>query len=163
MKKLLSFLLVIVSGIGLGYHFLVSVHSLVGVRTAFAAPVFFDTPPAPYPAVNFSYTPAQPLVTQYVNFKDTSSCYKGVDAVGNPLSGSCLAWVWNLGDGYSSSVQNPQHGYASAGTFTATVFVTDQAGNSCVSSSPVNVQTSIPGGSPTPTGKAPNYNEVPPK
>jgi PKD repeat protein len=39
-----------------------------------------------------------------VKFKDTSTCKP-------------TGWSWNFGDGYRSSVQNPEHKYAKAGSY----------------------------------------------
>ena len=38
------------------------------------------------------------------------------------------AWNWNLGDGGTSTVQNPTHTYAAAGTYMVTLKVTDNRG-----------------------------------
>jgi len=51
------------------------------------------------------------------NFVDTSS--GGI---------SPLSHFWNFGDGSSSSVQNPTHIYASTGTYTVVLTVTDNDG-----------------------------------
>jgi gliding motility-associated-like protein len=41
---------------------------------------------------------------------------------------SISTWVWNLGDGRSSSQQNPQHTYLSSGNFDVTLIVTSSNG-----------------------------------
>lgn len=51
----------------------------------------------------FSFTPVTPVVGQTVTFTDLST--------GNPT-----AWAWDFGDGATSSLQNPTHAYAAAGT-----------------------------------------------
>jgi len=54
-----------------------------------------------------------------VDFTDTSS-----DA-----DGSIVAWSWDFGDSGSSSAQNPTHIYASEGSFTVMLTVTDDDGH----------------------------------
>jgi subtilisin family serine protease len=54
------------------------------------------------------------------NFSDTST----------DGDGSVVAWSWNFGDGNSSSVRNSGHLYASGGTYTVTLTVTDDDGAS---------------------------------
>jgi len=45
------------------------------------------------------------------------------------------SWVWSFGDGGTSTVQNPQHTYASTGSYTVTLTVTNPAGSNTVSGS----------------------------
>ncbi|HEX8265904.1 MAG TPA: PKD domain-containing protein [Pyrinomonadaceae bacterium] len=46
----------------------------------------------------------------------------------NDPDGSIVSYVWNFGDGTGSSAQNPSKIYYSAGTFTASLTVTDNSG-----------------------------------
>ncbi len=46
-------------------------------------------------------------------------------STGNPSS-----WTWSFGDGASSTLQNPQHAYAQAGTYSVTLTVASTAGSS---------------------------------
>ena len=39
------------------------------------------------------------------------------------------SWLWNFGDGQTSTVQNPTHTYVNAGNYTVTLTVTDNSGN----------------------------------
>jgi len=45
------------------------------------------------------------------------------------------SWVWNFGDGNSSTQQNPSHTYASTGTYTVQLTVTNSAGTNTTSQS----------------------------
>jgi len=56
----------------------------------------------------FSFTPATPVSAQSVVFTDKSS-------------GSPASWSWSFGDGASSTLENPNHIYASPGTYTVTL------------------------------------------
>ena len=49
-------------------------------------------------------------------------------ATGSDPDGDTLTYSWNFGDGGNSLVQNPSHSYATAGTYTATVTVSDGRG-----------------------------------
>jgi PKD repeat protein len=61
-----------------------------------------------------SATTGQAPLTVY--FTDTSS--------GGPTS-----WLWNFGDGITSTLQNPSHTYNNAGTFTVTLTASNNAGS----------------------------------
>ncbi len=54
---------------------------------------------------SFTFSPASPLAGQAIQFNDSST--------GGPTS-----WAWNFGDGATSTVQNPSHAFAAAGTYT---------------------------------------------
>jgi PKD repeat protein len=60
--------------------------------------------PASMLTAAFTYSPSSPTLGQTVEFSDTST-------------GSPTAWLWNFGDGVSSAVQSPSHGYTSAGSY----------------------------------------------
>jgi len=40
-----------------------------------------------------------------------------------------IAWLWEFGDGHESTAQNPSHTYASVGTYTVRLTVTDSSGH----------------------------------
>jgi len=48
---------------------------------------------------------------------------------------SPTSWVWSFGDGGSSTVQNPVHTYAGAGTYSVTLTATNSAGSNTISQS----------------------------
>lgn len=71
-----------------------------------------DTPPEPVaPVADFSFVSS----ALNVSFTDLST-----DA-NNDIS----SWSWDFGDGNVSSVANPQHSYAAAGTYQVSLMVTD--------------------------------------
>ena len=57
--------------------------------------------------------------------------------------GDVVGWSWDFGDGASSSQQNPGHSYATDGTYTVTLTVTDDLGASSQTSSDVTVTTPV--------------------
>ena len=77
------------------------------------------------PVAAFSFSATDLVVT----FTDAST-----DA-----DGSVVSWSWDFGDGNSSSIQSPAHTYASAGTYTVGLTVTDDAGSSNTTSQSVTV------------------------
>jgi PKD repeat protein len=70
------------------------------------------------PLAGFTWRPTVPTAGQTVAFTDASS----------DDDGTVAAWSWHFGDGGVSSARNPSHTYASAGTYTATLTVTDNDG-----------------------------------
>ncbi len=73
------------------------------------------TAPAP-PTANFTGTPTSGNAPLTVNFTDLST-------------GSITGWSWDFGDTSSSTLQNPGHVYAAAGTYTVTLTVTGPGGS----------------------------------
>jgi PKD repeat protein len=53
--------------------------------------------------------------------------------------GHIVAWSWTFGDGGASTAQNPTHTYASGGTYSVTLTVTDDVGESGASTTGVTV------------------------
>ncbi len=79
--------------------------------------VGFITVTVPKPVANFSATPVSGLAPLVVQFNDSSSNV--------PTS-----WQWSFGDGTANStVKNPQHTYASAGTYTVLLTATNAGGS----------------------------------
>ena len=68
------------------------------------------------PVSSFTGTPLSGNVPFAVQFTDTS--------INSPTS-----WLWDFGDGNTSTVQNPLHTYTVAGTYTVSLKVTNSAGN----------------------------------
>lgn len=76
------------------------------------------------PVAGFSATPSQTTGKLLVNFKDKSE--------------RADSWLWNFGDGTTSTEQNPSHTYATRGKFTITLTATNVSGSNTVSRAIVN-------------------------
>jgi PKD repeat protein len=87
------------------------------------------TAPNMDPVANFSFT----TIGLTANFSDLSY---------DP-DGTIVSWLWNFGDGNTSTLQNPSHTYAAAGTYTVTLTVTDNNGASDSISKTVTVSLEI--------------------
>jgi len=74
------------------------------------------------PVAGFTFLPASPSAGEAVQFTDTST-------------GSPTSWIWNFGDGSTSSTQNPTHAYPSAGSYTVTLSVGNNGGTHSTSKS----------------------------
>lgn len=77
-------------------------------------------PTAPLPVASFTATPTGPVAGQAVQFTDTST--------GNPTG-----WLWNFGDGTTSTLRNPSHGFAVAGNYNVTLKVSNNLSSSVTS------------------------------
>lgn len=85
------------------------------------------------PVASFSYT-ATDLT---VSFSDGSS----------DSDGTVVSWAWDFGDGQTSSLSNPSVTYATDGTYTVTLTVTDDDGLQDTTSQQVSVSAGGGGGS----------------
>jgi PKD repeat protein len=69
---------------------------------------------------------------------DANGPYSGTEGVAvqfsssgsNDPDGTIAAYAWDFGDGSTSSAANPSHSYVAAGTYTVTLTVTDNSGDS---------------------------------
>ena len=80
------------------------------------------TPPTP----GFTFLPAAPKAGQTVSFTNTT--------IGQPLG-----YVWDFGDGSTSSAKNPTHAFASGGTYTVALIAANAAGPSTAFTAPIPV------------------------
>jgi len=86
-----------------------------GTATVTATPTVTTTPtPVPLAAA-FTASPTSGLAPLAVTFTDAST-------------GGPIAWLWNFGDGGTSTGQNPVHTYNSAGTYTVTLTASNADG-----------------------------------
>jgi PKD repeat protein len=65
---------------------------------------------------SFNYSPALPSVGQTIQFTDMSA-------------GAPTFWLWNFGDGVTSTYQSPGHSYVTAGSKIVTLTVTNSSGS----------------------------------
>lgn len=75
------------------------------------------------PIASFTYS----TINLSVDFTDTS------------IDDDTITWNWNFGDGTTSNEQNPNHTYATGGTYTVTLNVTDNYGQTDAISQSVTV------------------------
>ena len=62
------------------------------------------------PVAGFTYSVSGPFVPVTVNFSNTST--------------NAISWMWDFGDGVTSTVQNPSHIYSTAGDYTVKLIAT---------------------------------------
>ncbi|MGD1845348.1 MAG: M4 family metallopeptidase [Salibacteraceae bacterium] len=74
---------------------------------------------------------------------NTNETCTGTVAFTDQSSNAPNQWLWNFGDGNSSTVQNPVHTYASAGSYTVTLTATNNIGvsNPLTQTNAINVTT----------------------
>jgi PKD repeat protein len=99
-----------------------------GVPVAGAAASLTASPPT----LTFTADPTTGFVPLAVNF--TSA---GVDSAGNAMSG----WSWTFGDGTASTAPNPSHIYTNPGTFSLTLFATNNLGETVIGSGLASITT----------------------
>ena len=73
----------------------------------------------PLPVADFEAEPRLASVGEMIQFTDLS------DEGSSPIT----SWFWQFGDGETSTLQNPTHGYARADQYTVTLTVTNAEGN----------------------------------
>ena len=87
------------------------------------------------PQAEISYTPSQPKVGTNIIFTG-----KGKD------DGRIVSWLWEFGDGKTSTKQSPSHTYTNAGTYTVKLTVMDNYGETNTTSISLTVEKSGGGG-----------------
>jgi len=70
------------------------------------------------PQAAFTFSPSSPTTQDTVSFFDQSS---------DP-DGEVVLWWWDFGDGATSTLEDPTHGYTRPGTYTVTLKVADDDG-----------------------------------
>jgi PKD repeat protein len=69
------------------------------------------------PTPSFTFYPPTPTVKDIINFTDTST-----------VVGSIQAWLWDFGDGNSSTLRNPSHQFSVADNYTISLTITESSG-----------------------------------
>lgn len=88
------------------------------------------------PLVRASATPSNGSAPLTVQFSSAGTS--------DPDEGQSLTYLWDFGDGGTSTQENPEHVYATAGDYAATLTVTDDTGRSGVVSVDVVVGNTAP-------------------
>lgn len=88
-----------------------------------------------YPIADFTFTTTELTA----NFTDQST----------DSDGSIASWVWDYGDGNTSTAQNPSHTYSAGGTYSVTLTVTDDDGANASTTQNVSVSASTGNEAPT--------------
>ncbi|OFY84063.1 MAG: hypothetical protein A3F72_11830 [Bacteroidetes bacterium RIFCSPLOWO2_12_FULL_35_15] len=88
----------------------------------------FGTPSVNRPNIRLNYFP--PNVAPVANF-NVSTIYtcSGQVSFYDLSSFNPTSWLWNFGDGNTSTLQNPTHTYLTSGTFTVSLKATNSFGN----------------------------------
>jgi len=72
-----------------------------------------------HPTANFSFYPTELTTDKKIHFYDKST----------DEDGTIESWYWDFGDEHNSVKQNPQHQYITSGTYTVSLEITDNDGN----------------------------------
>ncbi|UCE29504.1 MAG: PKD domain-containing protein, partial [Candidatus Bathyarchaeota archaeon] len=83
------------------------------------------------PSADFTASPTGEALT--VGFTDTSTSHDGI-----------VSWLWDFGDGETSSGQNPTHKFPDDGTYLVTLTVTDSDGSADTVTKQVSVVNTAP-------------------
>ena len=108
----------------------------------------YATPPHPGPYASFTFSPSNPAPGNAVSFDNNSTCYDFSDPV------DCQSYLWDFGDGGSSTQENPTHVYNTNGSFNVDLTASDELG-SCQTNKTVPVSASS-------NKKLPQFKEVSP-
>jgi PKD repeat protein len=92
-------------------------------------------------SVTLSANASPPVAAFTTNGTTTcSGCVQFTDASQNVPT----AWLWTFGDGQTSTLQSPNHCYATAGTFAVTLRATNAAGNNTTASTNIIYNSTVP-------------------
>jgi PKD repeat protein len=99
------------------------------------------------PSATFTTSPASPIVSQQINFNASQS---------RPVPGrSIVSYAWDFGDASVGSGVQTTHAYAEVGTYTVTLTITDNAGQTAFATQSISVATDTPQARFTITPSAP--------
>jgi len=92
-----------------------------GMQSVAAVVTYRTLEPSVAPTAGFTATPTSGTAPLGVQFTDTSS-------------GTPTQWLWDFGDGATSTERNPGHTYTAAGTYSVALTVANAAGSDSVTS-----------------------------
>ena len=76
---------------------------------------------------------------KYLTKGNTPVQFNSTGSIDTNLGGSIVSYLWDFGNGQTSSLANPSYAYPEAGNYTATLTVTDNSGNTAASQARVDV------------------------
>ena len=94
---------------------------------------------APVLQVDFTWTPAGPVAPTASFTHSTYSLDATFSDTSTDSDGNVVGWSWDFGDTNTSTLQNPVHTYASGGTYTVGLTVTDTDGETDNTSQSVTI------------------------
>jgi PKD repeat protein len=83
------------------------------------------------PVADFTYSPTSPKVGDNVQFTDSSS---------DPEGKGLTSWLWDFGNGDTSTLKSPTHKYQKAGQYVVNLTVTDDVGATTSTTKIINVR-----------------------
>lgn len=95
-----------------------------------------STSPTPPPTASFVFSPTAPVTNQTVSFNATQSSA----SAGHTIT----SYAWNFGDGTTGTGVTPTHPYATAGSFSVVLVVTDDLGQTGTTTNTVAVSLGPP-------------------
>ena len=102
------------------------------------------------PTAAFAYSPMNPTVRDEITFADTST----------DQDGTIASWLWDFGDGATSTLPNPTHQYATNGAKSVQLTVTDNDGDASSVTKTVAVANLDPVASFTVSPASPNTGDI---
>jgi PKD repeat protein len=108
------------------------------IPTSCSTPVYSQTEDY---GVTLSANVSPPVAAFTTNGTTTcSGCVQFTDASQNVPT----AWLWNFGNGQTSTQQNPNYCYTTAGTYAVTLRATNAAGNTTTAATNITYNTAVP-------------------
>jgi PKD repeat protein/predicted phosphodiesterase len=102
------------------------------------------------PIASFNHTPISPTTSDTIVFNDSSM----------DLDGIISEWLWDFGDGTTSTQHSPTHSYSEIDSYTVTLTVWDKHGGSDSISKTIVIGNRMPVAGFSYTPHNPNINEV---
>ncbi|MBC7170222.1 PKD domain-containing protein [Candidatus Bipolaricaulota bacterium] len=95
-----------------------------------SAPFTIVLPTNQPPTASFTFSPANPLVNQWISFDGRGS---------SDPDGTITAWAWDFGDGATGTGPQIQKRYSAGGTYTVALTVTDNRGATATTTRTITV------------------------